>query len=258
MRLSSNYCLSNIESKDSSGRTPLLWAAIYGHEAIVRLLLEEDADFELKDKYGQTPLSRAAEHGHEAIIELLLAKDGVSPNTKDTVGRTPLLYAAMKGYDTIVMALLTHISIDPDPKDHYGSTPLSVAAANRRTEVVKLLLATGRVNSDSRDSFGRTPLWWARSRGSTDIVQILLDNAEKRGISVSRNNLSSKVDLTSNDEVNRWCDICTLSIQGKLYYYCRVCNGGDFDICWECFKIGGRCLEDARKLIQRKDKGDFN
>ena len=30
-------------------RTPLLWAAIYGHEAVVKLLVEKGADIESKD-----------------------------------------------------------------------------------------------------------------------------------------------------------------------------------------------------------------
>jgi ankyrin repeat protein len=36
---------------------PLLWAAERGREAMVKQLLEAEADVESKDKYGQTPLS---------------------------------------------------------------------------------------------------------------------------------------------------------------------------------------------------------
>lgn len=39
-------------------QTPLLWAAENGHEAVIKLLLEEGAEVDSKDsKYGETLLS---------------------------------------------------------------------------------------------------------------------------------------------------------------------------------------------------------
>jgi ankyrin repeat protein len=59
--------------KDSYGRTPLSWAAIRGHEAVVKLLLETGkVDADSKDSGGQTPLPWAAFSGHEAVVKLLL------------------------------------------------------------------------------------------------------------------------------------------------------------------------------------------
>jgi ankyrin repeat protein len=58
------------------GRPPLLKAAEYGNEAVVKLLLklllEKGADLEFEDIDGRTPLSYAAENGHEAVVRLLL------------------------------------------------------------------------------------------------------------------------------------------------------------------------------------------
>ena len=46
------------DSKDSEGRTPLLLAAVYGNEAIVKLLLERsDINADAKDEWGGTALS---------------------------------------------------------------------------------------------------------------------------------------------------------------------------------------------------------
>jgi hypothetical protein len=72
--------------KDSNQRTPLLWAAQYGYEVIIKLLLEKGADLESKDNDGQTPLSSAAQYGHEAVIKLLLKK-GANLETKDNDAR---------------------------------------------------------------------------------------------------------------------------------------------------------------------------
>lgn len=44
---------------------PLLFAAMNGHEAIIKLLLEKGAEFDSKDNNGRAPLSFAAGNGHE-------------------------------------------------------------------------------------------------------------------------------------------------------------------------------------------------
>jgi ankyrin repeat protein len=61
---------ADLESRDSSG---LRLVAIKVHE-VVRLLLENGANLELKDRDSMTPLSWAAMKGHEAVVKLLLEK----------------------------------------------------------------------------------------------------------------------------------------------------------------------------------------
>lgn len=52
------------ESKDRPfDWTPLSWAAEYGHEAAVRLLLDRSAGIESRQGSGRMPLSLAAENG---------------------------------------------------------------------------------------------------------------------------------------------------------------------------------------------------
>jgi len=67
------------DSKNESGETALLWAVRYGHEAVVKLLLDSDKaqDGDSKDRLGGTALSHASENGHEAVVKLLLASDKV-------------------------------------------------------------------------------------------------------------------------------------------------------------------------------------
>lgn len=79
-----------------SGRTALHCAASQGHEAIVKLLLENGADVMVNDNAGRTALSLAAGNGHEAVVKLLL-ENGAGITAKDIAGRTALCLAAAQG-----------------------------------------------------------------------------------------------------------------------------------------------------------------
>ena len=133
----------DVDSKDKSGQTSLSYAAEKGHEAVVKLLLENGADLESKGRYGQTSLSWAAENGHEAVVKLLL-ENGADLESKDGgYRRTPLSYAAAKGHETVVKLLLEN-GADLESKDgRYERTPLSYAAEKGHEAVVKLLLQKG-------------------------------------------------------------------------------------------------------------------
>jgi ankyrin repeat protein len=77
----------DLESKATvgfiEGVTPLWLAAGYGHEAVMRLLLQKGADVDSKDKRNdRTPLSLAVEKGQEAVVKLLVEK-GADVDSKD-------------------------------------------------------------------------------------------------------------------------------------------------------------------------------
>jgi ankyrin repeat protein len=174
----------DVDSKDTAaGRTPLSWAAREGHEAVVKLLLETGKiDVDSKDTYsGRTPLSWAAGKGHEAVVKLLLETGKVDVDLKDTAaGQTPLSWAAEKGHEAVVKLLLETGKIDVDSKDtYYDRTPLSWAARKGHEAVVKLLLETGKIDVDSKDTYsGRTPLSWAAEKGHEAVVKLLLETGE--------------------------------------------------------------------------------
>ncbi|RYO97164.1 hypothetical protein DL764_007368 [Monosporascus ibericus] len=103
----------DLDVKDSYGRTPLSYAAKYGHGAVVQQLLEKGADIEAEDSYGQTPLSFAAENGHEAVVQQLLEK-GADVEAEDGYGQTPLWLAAERGHEAVVQLLQSWQEIHHD------------------------------------------------------------------------------------------------------------------------------------------------
>ncbi|KAK2669755.1 Ankyrin repeat [Fusarium oxysporum f. sp. vasinfectum] len=163
----------NIDGKDSSGRTPLWWAAERGHQAVVWLLLDRGAHTEAADKWGQTPLLRAAENGHEAVVRLLLDW-GAHTEVADRIeGQTPLLCAAQSGNKAVVRLLLDRgASIETTDKD--GRTPLLKAAENGHEAVVRLLLDRG-AHTNATGNWANMPLLRAAENGHEAVVRLLLD-----------------------------------------------------------------------------------
>ncbi|KAI0186319.1 hypothetical protein EV127DRAFT_439039 [Xylaria flabelliformis] len=112
----------------------LLWAAMKGLDALLRLLLKRVTSLERIDLDGRTPLLCAAQNGHAATVQLLL-NQGANIESKDNSGRTPLSWAAENGYVAVVQLLLgrgAHV----DAEDNWGSTPLLRAET---WDVVRLL-----------------------------------------------------------------------------------------------------------------------
>jgi ankyrin repeat protein len=162
-----------INEQDSYGRTPLSLAALYGHAAVVKLLLEKGVDVESKDPtWGQTPISLAAEKGHAAVVKLLLEK-GADLDSKDRNSWTPLSWAARNGHDEMVKLLLEK-GADPESKDRNGWTLLSWAARNGHDAMVKLLPEKG-AGLESKDGCGWTLLLWAARNGHDAMVKLLLE-----------------------------------------------------------------------------------
>ncbi|KAL9096562.1 MAG: hypothetical protein Q9165_001049 [Trypethelium subeluteriae] len=185
---------ADVDSKDACGRTPLFFAADAGEGDIVRLLLDiGGADVGLKDITGSTSLHYAAEAGHTAIVQLLLDKGKVHVDSKDSNERTPLHLAAGAGHKGVVQSLLhpTH-NAESDPKDSAGRTPLSLAAQHGHATAMELLLDTRKVDVNSRDITGRTPLSWAAAFGRDTSMELLLGTD---GVDVDSKDLTGRTPL---------------------------------------------------------------
>ncbi|KAK1974931.1 hypothetical protein LZ30DRAFT_775020 [Colletotrichum cereale] len=126
----------------SFGRSPLLVAAKYSGDNIIKLLLENGVSTDCSTLDKRTPLHLAASRGHEGVVKCLLSK-GVFVEPADSLkGSTPLHEAARKGFKDVVRALLEYGS-SVDFRDKTGQTALHEAAANGREAVARILLENG-------------------------------------------------------------------------------------------------------------------
>ena len=128
-------------SSEETAQT-LMRAALIGHTAAVRALLDGGADVNTTDPNGWTPLMEAVFAGHAETIRALLAR-GADVNTKDRAGWTPLMEAASKGHVEAVMILLA-CGADANARSSKGWTALK-ATPKDNAEIIKLLKQAGAV-----------------------------------------------------------------------------------------------------------------
>jgi len=169
----------DINKGDFLGDTPLAWAALKGHEGVVKILLRRaEINPDKADKYGNTPLTQAARGGYEGVVKVLLERGDVDPEGLGDDGLTPLHNAAQRGHEGVVKALFERGEMNPDKQDNIGQTALLKAAIGGREKVVKILLAQVVVNPDKPDHHGSTPLLAAAQFGYENIVKMLLGREE--------------------------------------------------------------------------------
>ena len=145
-----------------TGFTGLHGAAFLGIAEIVAAILEtKECDVNATDCIGHTALVWAAIEGHEEVVRRLLDQEGINPDHVHTrsgpSGRTPLSWAAESGYEGIVKMLLERGDVNPNHTDT-DQTPLWQAVWNDHEGTSKLVFERKDVNPDQADT-GQTPLW---------------------------------------------------------------------------------------------------
>jgi len=159
--------------KDKGGSTPMMLAALQGHSEIVGLLKEAGADIDYRSTHKQEPtfLHQAAFKGDFNLVKILI-ENNADFNLKDKGGRTPMILAAYRGHSEIVR-LLKAAGADIDVRvDSEQDTLLHFAVIRKDVKLVKLLIANGAdVNLKNKD--GCTPMMLAIKQGHTVIVEAL-------------------------------------------------------------------------------------
>jgi len=195
---------ADLESRDHSGRSPLMAAAEAGADEAVETLLAHDAAIEAVDEsFDMNALTYATWKGRESTVELLLGagakvepegrmdsplfrasvsgptrivslllEAGASVERRSRDGRTPLHIASCNSSEREKLMLLIGAGSEIDAEADDGSTPLLCAVRYRRTNAVRILLQAG-ADASHMDKEGNCPLSVALDAGDAEIVDLL-------------------------------------------------------------------------------------
>ena len=117
---------ANVNARDDDGNTPAIHAARWGHEKILRVLLDLGAHMDWQNNQGFTALREAANNGELETVKVLTER-GADPNLAKQVTRSALMMAALHGSNSIVKALLMG-GADSSPR-YRGATYTAVSYA---------------------------------------------------------------------------------------------------------------------------------
>jgi len=130
-----------INIRDKDGWTPIMYAAMYGHNDIAQALIDRKADIDEKDWLGWTPLMLAEYFGKNETALLLIEK-GADVNARSKAGWTPLMYAVLFNRIEVGKVLITK-GADINARTGKGETALSIAQEEGLTGFTELLKKAG-------------------------------------------------------------------------------------------------------------------
>jgi cytohesin len=158
------------QSPDLMGLTPLMAAAMGGHEDAARELIDAGAAVDAVNAKQRTALMFAAEAGSAPCVRVLTG-GGAQVDAADQSGRTALFYAASLGGPEATQALLD-AGADPNARDATNRTPIMEAIMGGNKETVLALLNAG---ADAT----------AEDRGGTSVIEMAEAKTDARGRDVA-------------------------------------------------------------------------
>jgi ankyrin repeat protein len=142
----------DLNVRDKSGDTCAHPAASFGHEGVLRKLIELGANLDIGNRNSWTPLHFACYRRHARCVKMLIA-GGASVHVKSLIGQTACHVAAASD---AILAMLLAAGADFDEVDNRGDTPRTIVSRRNgvppsdeqielmRQEIVALVLPSVR------------------------------------------------------------------------------------------------------------------
>lgn len=186
-------------------RTPLHWALLLNHDALVHALLDNTPAPSVKatDNRLRTALHIAARNGrHEFVQKLLTGPHGAAVDAESSGGWQPMHFAAAGTQDSAetVKALLAK-GAKVNALTSLKKTALHLAAESGNMNIVRHLLSVERIEVTKRDVFGNSALLCAAKAAHKSIVGLLanysIDALDKPSRKVAEETKAMVVDFDS-------------------------------------------------------------
>lgn len=167
---------TDVEARDSHGRTALWFAAARNREACLVHLLVAGADVGAMDEAGMTPLMQASAQGAAASVAVLAAFGANLEAAHSRTQQRSLHLAAEGGHQACVCELLLAGAQREAEAFKERFTPLMMAAVRGHENCLRELLAAGALLTP--DSSGHLPLHNAARYGTLACLLALLEADE--------------------------------------------------------------------------------
>lgn len=162
-------------------RTPLHYAARFGHIKSVEILLRMGADINAVTKKGLTALIYAAKHGDFDMMKFLLDR-GADVNLADINGRSALLHAVNHGQHECVRLLLDYGADINQICTEDNCTPLTLSARDNHLKCLNVLIEYGADVNEVDDEEHCTALCTAVHSCNVDCIRLLLEHGANPNI----------------------------------------------------------------------------
>jgi len=182
----------DINKKNDKGVSPLHVASYFGHDELVKKLIEAGAKVDIEDENKDTPLIYACsipefdafeESSNKSKIIDILLDHKANIDKKSDIYDTPLFMAIENEHPKLVEKLIAK-GADVYQLNKYGENPLIKACNNHmegdeeQFEIIKTLLrAETNLLSEKVPSNGNTPLIIACRKNDRELVDFLLRKA---------------------------------------------------------------------------------
>ncbi|XP_067661695.1 ankyrin repeat domain-containing protein 50-like [Haliotis asinina] len=172
--------ITDINTRGSLERTPLMVAACEGHIAVFDLLTSRSADVHLVDEQKSNILHIACMCGKVKMVKHIISKNIVYINSKGPWMRTVLMLTAEKGNVELAKFIVTKGG-DMSLVDSNENNLLHIACSNGHVEMVKYILRESSVSLETKNWFNMTPQMIAQRKNKMKLIQYFKGRRNVRG-----------------------------------------------------------------------------